>query len=637
MANAVSSPILRRIRQVALGHEAREASDRDLLERFSERRDEAAFQALVRRHGPMVLDVCRGVLRNDADAEDACQATFLILARKAASIRKAASLAGWLHRVACRTALQARERRATRKRNEAHAPARQGAEPDVLTWWEVRAVLHEELNKLPERCRVALVMCYLQSKTQDQAAAQLGLAKSTLKERLERGRELLRKRLVRRGLGPAALLAAAAWPAAVASACLPESFVSATVKAAGLLAAGQPTAGVVAAKVAALSEGVMRTMYLTTLKNVTALLIVLALIGAVLTGVAMQVPQAIATHQSETKTDDPEKPVLPSRSLKGEYKFWSVSFGRNGKTLATLTFDATSDPEDAQRKPTIRLWDVQSGNVERTLAEGQINGTIAGVAFSPDGKTVAGPAGGGEFGPWLGLILWDAATGKIGHKLTHFYEVRALAFSPDGKMLASGAGGTAETVKLWDAQSGKLRHTLKMENKEAVKLAFAPDGKRLAAVLYQDQAAAEVVVWDPAEEHSSQTLPDSEGIEAIAFTPDGKMLLGASRTKLRRWDTATGKIIEGPDLKTGFEDKSWSAYAFSRDGKTLAITGKQDDKHIIAVYDVKTAQRTKTLEGHRGFISSLAFSADSHTLASGGYEDETIYLWDFDRPAKAEK
>src|SRR5262245_22226327 len=106
MANAVSSPILRRIRQVALDQKAREASDRELLERFSGQRDSDAFQAVVRRHGSMVIDVCRGVLHNEADAEDASQATFLILARKAASIRKATSLASWLHRVAFRTALQ---------------------------------------------------------------------------------------------------------------------------------------------------------------------------------------------------------------------------------------------------------------------------------------------------------------------------------------------------------------------------------------------------------------------------------------------------------------------------------------------------------------------------------------------------
>src|SRR5262249_20946680 len=158
MGKAGSSPILRVIRQVVEDPEVREASDRDLLQRFSERREAAAFHALLRRHGPMVFDVCRGVLGNEANAEDAFQATFLILARKAASIRKAASVGSWLHRVAYRTALQARAQEATRKKREAQAPARHLVEPDDLTWREIRAVLHEELNKLPERYRVALVM-----------------------------------------------------------------------------------------------------------------------------------------------------------------------------------------------------------------------------------------------------------------------------------------------------------------------------------------------------------------------------------------------------------------------------------------------------------------------------------------------
>jgi RNA polymerase sigma factor (sigma-70 family) len=259
--------------------QVREASDRDLLQRFSERRESPAFHALLRRHGPMVFDVCRGVLSNEASAEDAFQATFLILARKAASIRKAASVGSWLHRIAYRTALQARAQEATRKKSEAHAPARHTSEPDDLTWREVRAALHEELTRLPERYRVALVLCYLESKTQDQAAAQLGLAKSTLKVRLERGKELLKARLVRRGLGPAALLIAATWPAPVASACFRPTLMSATVRAACLAATGQATPGVIPAKVAALSEGVMRAMFMTKIRLVVGLLTLATAVG----------------------------------------------------------------------------------------------------------------------------------------------------------------------------------------------------------------------------------------------------------------------------------------------------------------------------------------------------------------------
>src|SRR6516162_9623270 len=222
MAEAEYSLILRSIRRLVEDESVRQLSDQHLLRQFSDHRDEAAFGMLLRRHGPMVLDVCRGVFGNDADAEDAFQATFLVLVSKASSIRKTASVGSWLHGVAYRTAVKARAQSATRRKREARAPTRTNWEPDDLTWREMQEILHEELNGLAERYRVPLVACYLQGKTQDQVAAQLGLAKSTLKERLERGRSLLRARLVRRGLGPAVLLASA-WPSATASACLPAT------------------------------------------------------------------------------------------------------------------------------------------------------------------------------------------------------------------------------------------------------------------------------------------------------------------------------------------------------------------------------------------------------------------------------
>jgi WD40 repeat protein len=312
--------------------------------------------------------------------------------------------------------------------------------------------------------------------------------------------------------------------------------------------------------------------------------------------------------------------------------------------------DAGSEPGDTRAKNAVRLWDVQLGSVERTLAEDQIKdrfyGSYAGVGLSPDGKTVAAPAGGkldGEDGfLWIGFVLWDAETGKIRHKLKHGLEVRALGFSPDGKTVASGSGcggaeGDFESVKLWDVKTGKLLRTLKTRDLEAVKVAFSPDSKLLAAVhdpvLDHSGWSAEVTLWDAVEGKSSQSLPDSAGIEVITFSPDGKTLVGAGRTKLRVWDVTTGKTIQASDLKTEFS----RPLAFSPDGKTLAIAGKQDDKHVIALYDVKTAKRTKTLEGHEGRICSLSFSPDSNTLASGGYDDRTIYLWDVGQGAKNKK
>src|SRR5262249_36484268 len=180
MARAESSPILQLIRRVTCDQRAQHLSDHDLLQRFGRQRDEAAFHALLLRHGPMVLDVCRGVLANEADAEDAFQATFLILASRAGAIRKGASVGSWLHGVAYRTALKARAQRAARQKHETGATARPVPEPDDLTWRDVQRVLHEELSGLAERYRGPLVACYLEGRTQDEAAAQLGLGKTTL-------------------------------------------------------------------------------------------------------------------------------------------------------------------------------------------------------------------------------------------------------------------------------------------------------------------------------------------------------------------------------------------------------------------------------------------------------------------------
>jgi RNA polymerase sigma factor (sigma-70 family) len=238
MPSAASHPVLLALRRAAEDHLAASLPDSELLRQFAEGQDEAAFLTLMRRHGPMVLDVCRALLPNEADAEDAFQATFLLLARKAGSIRKTSSVGSWLHGVAYRTARQAQAEYTRRNRHERRAARREETSADELLWSEARSFLQEELAQLSDGYRAPLVLCYLQGKTQDEAAAELGLSKSTLKTRLERGRELLRGRLVRRGLGSAGVLLVAAWPAA-AETGLPAALLRATSRAAQAVAAAE--------------------------------------------------------------------------------------------------------------------------------------------------------------------------------------------------------------------------------------------------------------------------------------------------------------------------------------------------------------------------------------------------------------
>src|SRR5712691_6686657 len=186
MIKTTTSPILQLIRRTVEDQRANHATDQELLCRFRSERDEAAFHTLLCRHGSMVLDVCRNVLGNEADAEDAFQATFLILARKAGAIRNQASVGSWLHGVAYRTALKARAGTAKRQKHECRAPSQPSAgAADDLTWREVQQVLHAELNKVAEVYRTPLVLCYLEGKTQVEAAKALGVSAATVNKRLE--------------------------------------------------------------------------------------------------------------------------------------------------------------------------------------------------------------------------------------------------------------------------------------------------------------------------------------------------------------------------------------------------------------------------------------------------------------------
>ena len=271
--------VVRHLRQVVKNRPADEVADRDLLQSFAAEREEAAFAALVKRHGAMVLGVCRRVLGDWHDAEDAFQGTFLVLARKAASIRGEDSLASWLYGVAHRVALKAKVRAARRRKHEKQAgarPARLSAAQEA--WQELGPLLDQELARLPERYRAPLVLCYLEGKTRDEAAEQLDWTQGMVKGRLERGRRLLRTRLARRGLTLSAALLVPSLTQATASAALTSTLCGSTVQAAMLVAAGK-TAAALGAPAAVLAEGVLRSMCVTKLTMTAALVLVVGAAG----------------------------------------------------------------------------------------------------------------------------------------------------------------------------------------------------------------------------------------------------------------------------------------------------------------------------------------------------------------------
>jgi RNA polymerase sigma factor (sigma-70 family) len=252
-------------------------TDGQLLERYLSQRDEAAFATLVRRHGPMVLGVCRRALGNVTDAEDAFQATFLVLARKAASLTGRRTVGDWLHGVARRAALNAR-RAVARWRAKEQALARPEAQPEEARndWLPL---LDGELARLPEKYRLPLVLCDLEGKTRREAAQQLGWPEGTVAGRLARARQMLAQRLARVGRAPSGGPLVAVLSQSAVSGRLPGSLAGATLHAASLLAEGRVVKGVVSAKVAALTEGVLKAMLLSKCKTPAVVLLVLGLVA----------------------------------------------------------------------------------------------------------------------------------------------------------------------------------------------------------------------------------------------------------------------------------------------------------------------------------------------------------------------
>ena len=323
MASIKEHPILHFIRSLRplAGHV--DGSDGLLLAQFVACRDEAAFAVLVRRHGPMVFGVCARVL-GVADAEDAFQATFLVLARKAAGIRDPAALGSWLYGVACRTALKVRSDAAGRRARERRVRAVDVPDPaDEAARHDLRKALDDELSRLPDKYRAAVVLCCLEGHTHEEAARRLGCPRKTVTTRLTRACERLRGRLTRRGLalsaGALALLLAQQGAKAA-----PVALTEVTIKAATLFAAGEvAAAGSVSALALTLTKEVLKAMWVAKLKTTAILLASVMGIGAALGVCAMQSSAAAkpeADNGVAPKLDERSKEAEALKELEGDWK-----------------------------------------------------------------------------------------------------------------------------------------------------------------------------------------------------------------------------------------------------------------------------------------------------------------------------
>ena len=279
MSTAQTNRIRTYLHRVAFRQERGGATDAQLLERFLARREEIAFEELVRRHGPMVLGVCRRVLGDAHDASDAFQATFLVLIRQAASVVPRSRVGPWLYGVARRTALKARSSAARRRRAEQDAVrGRTDTTPPADVGSDLRPLLDAELGRLPEKYRAPLVLCLLQGKSRKEAAGLLGWSEGTLSGRLARAKALLGARLQRRGVALAGVALATALAESAAVAEVPAALAATTVRAAAALA-GPAAANAVSIPVIALTEEVMKAMLISKLKAVVGVLVLVAAIG----------------------------------------------------------------------------------------------------------------------------------------------------------------------------------------------------------------------------------------------------------------------------------------------------------------------------------------------------------------------
>lgn len=596
MTPSSSNPIGQHIHRAVTAQLLGEATDAVLLERFASRQDEAAFAVLVRRHGPMVQGVCRRVLHNLHDAEDAFQATFLLLARKAGSIRQRESLAGWLFAVGRRLAVKARVRAERRRALEDRVKAMLPTEPNDLSAFgaEQRAILDEELERLPEKYRTVLVVCCLQGKTRAEAAHHLGWKPGAVKIRLERGRDLLRSRLTRRGLAlSAGTLAAVLAETGTASAVSP-TLVDATIRGAMLLGAGKAAlAGVVSENALALMEGMRKTMFMTKLKIAFVALLAVGVMGG---GTTWLFYPNVAAQAPENGSPAPPVAAAPQAPDK----------------------EANAEPLPAGARARLGASPFRC----------ESNATLLG--YTPDGAYLLAAI---HMGP---IVKQDARTGKevlrfgnppidpkpVADKmnLDRLYMAATPALTPSGKIVATGWPGN--TIRLWNVATGKPICQWETPNR-VVALVFSPNGSALASL--GDNGL--LYLWDVAQgkeirQFGEQQKPRAERVTNLhgpmAFSADGKVLLvpgvearvnkGAVSfvgTVVKRWEVASGKEWSKA------QGRQWDKATIAPDGKTIAWVENRSGK--ARLFDLDTG---KDLREIQGIQTVIAFSADSKLLVA---------------------
>jgi RNA polymerase sigma factor (sigma-70 family) len=634
-------------------------TDGQLLARFAAPRAkeaEPAFTALVARHGPMVLGVCQGLLGTH-DAEDAFQATFLVLARKAGALRQPDLLGPWLHGVAHRTARRLRDKNARRRRHEAEA-AMCGATPlghaerhesRPVSRDEIEA-LHEEIERLPERYRTAVVLCHLQGLTHDEAARRLGRPVGTISARLSRARERLRSRLSRRGLALPAGMMATAMGTKNASA-VPAALASSTARIAMSVSAGL-TAGSIPASIATLSQGVLRSMVFAKLRMISAMLFVLGAAAGSMVVLAQHGGPRKLTPGVENAGGRPQPAAKPSTTDSLGDPLPSGARLR----LGTLRFRPPSMVVDLALSPDettivtvgdeLIVWDAPSGK-ERWRVPGRDYGFDNPPAAAYGQRAVTFSADSGRFYTpgRVGrseIVVWETASGR--HEVLRVaapnprgdFEgmTRSVDITSDGRMLAVGNGRGLVVCDLHGKVLFEIANAhgpFHIDQNDRLLFfgdyslgRFSPDATILAVVT--SDRPEEIRLYETETGRELRRVALASRLVRLAFSPDGKQLATTERDKaVRLYDVTTGNRAWSHIVKlTDIRENYTSAIAFSPDGKNLAVCATD---YRIYLMNPSTGEETAQLTGHHWYPWTLAFTADSKMLYSSGW-DPAIRRWD---------
>ena len=648
MARDGSGAALRSIHALFAAGTVGGLADGQLLDRFAARDGEAAelaFAALVERHGPMVLRVCRGVLRDVHDAEDAFQATFLILARKAGSIRRRDALAPWLHGVAFHVASTARTAAARRRSHEMKAGQSRPQAMDGSAWDDLGPVVHEELARLPGHYRAAVVLCCLEGLTQQQAAQRLGWPLGTVQSRLARGRERLRIRLSRRVPAPSAALPVALLSAEAERTAVPAALANTTARLASGAAQALAT-GAVPVAVITLAEEVMRTMFLNKLKTTCVAALLAA--GFIATGAAVSAYQDAGPDPADARAGAEVKPgppaVTPSNA--GFLTVTGTVLMPDGSPAAGATVESTSESDEA---PAIARTDDagrfqlhgvfgNGGRLHVRSADGNHQATLGvspvavRTAFASPVEMTLSPALTHEVTILSdGRPVEDAHVAAVGDD----FEVHGLT-NQDGKVvLRLPARGRLREMVAWHPKLGvngvlDVNYALPLDRTRLSLLApgphrirvVDPDGNPIAGLEFGVSFRTEDSDWIVAHQiEAAHVRTDADGVAIVPWAPREKLKYvgveligtdwkidetelariteGVTTVHARRERTVEGRLVmpEGANaeglLITGFGfgpgTTGDTPYARARRDGTFTLRVPSDHAYVLGITDLKWA------------------------------------------------